>query len=97
MTNYRPMSDEPTPPHHPIEGAPVLMNKQQVAEWLGVCVKTIDNWLFEGWLPVIQPSPRIQRFNPTQILASMEELFGRGHGYPEQKAGSTTVHSFESR
>ena len=91
------MSDEPTPPHHPIEGAPVLMNKQQLAEWLGVCVKTIDNWLFEGWLPVIQPSPRIQRFNPTQILASMEELFGRGHGYPEQKAGSTTVHSFESR
>lgn len=35
MTNYRPMSDEPAPCHHPIEGTPVLMNKQQVAEWPG--------------------------------------------------------------
>ena len=75
----------------------MLMNKQQVAEWLGVCVKTIDNWLLEGWLPVIQPSPRIQRFNPTQILAAMEELFGRGHGYAESNSGSATIHAIKSR
>ena len=97
MTNYRLMSAETVPCHRSIEGAPVLMNKQQVADWLGVCVKTIDNWLLEGWLPVIQPSPRIQRFNPTRILATMEELFGRGNGYEEGNDSSATIHALKSR
>lgn len=69
--------------HH----APSLLDKRELAAWLHVCVKTIDNWLLEGWLPVIQPSARIQRFNPVQVLNAMESLFGRGHGYfTRQKA-----------
>jgi len=47
---------------------PSLMDKASVAQWLGVCVKTVDNWLLEGWLPVLQPSPRIQRFKGLRRL-----------------------------
>ena len=63
------------------DDAPALLCKQELADWLNVCVKTVDNWLLEGWLPVIQPSPRIQQFNPVRVLAAMEELHGKGHGY----------------
>ena len=77
--------------------APVLMDKRELADWLCVCVKTIDNWLLEGWLPVIQPSPRIQRFNPVQILKTMEELHGRGHGYEEEAPiRRNTIHALSS-
>ncbi len=80
LTGMDVLPDDPAPTELQCE-APALMTKQELAGWLNVCVKTIDNWLLEGWLPVIQPSPRIQRFNPTQILVAMEELHGRGHGY----------------
>ncbi|MEZ5303066.1 MAG: hypothetical protein R3F11_20850 [Verrucomicrobiales bacterium] len=65
--------------------APALMDKRELSDWLHVCIKPIDNWLLEGLLPVIQPSPRIQRFNPAQVLAAMEQLHGRGHGYASGK------------
>lgn len=75
------MSESLTHPQSRQTNTPPLMDKKELADWLQVCVKTIDNWLLEGWLPVIQPSPRIQRFNPVQVLATMERLHGRGAGY----------------
>jgi len=65
------------------------MDKKEVAEWLNVCSRTIDNWLLEGWMPVIQLSPRIQRFNPLHILEAIEELYGKGHGYQKPQRRET--------
>ncbi len=79
--NYLFVSDKLPTPRRCADHAPPLMDKREVAEWLNVCSRTIDNWLLEGWMPVIQLTPRIQRFNPLHILAAIEELYGKGHGY----------------
>ena len=87
--NYRFVSEpSPTPRTIP-DHAPPLMDKKEVAEWLNVCSRTIDNWLLEGWMPVIQLSPRIQRFNPLHILEAIEELYGKGHGYQKPQRRET--------
>ena len=87
--NYRFVSEpSPTPRTIP-DHAPPLMDKKEVADWLNVCSRTIDNWLLEGWMPVIQLSPRIQRFNPLHILEAIEELYGKGHGYQKPQRRET--------
>ncbi len=87
--NYLCVSSPPAESNVSASSAPPLMDKKEVAEWLHVCSRTIDNWLLEGWMPVIQLGPRIQRFNPHHILAAIEELFGRGHGYQVPDARKT--------
>ncbi len=79
------MDEESSPNRITEDGTPPLLDKKEAAEWLSVCTRTIDHWLLEGWMPVIQLSPRIQRFNPRHILAAIEELYGKGHGYPQRQ------------
>ena len=49
-----------------------FLSKKQLAAFLGVSSRTIENWLSEGRLPQLRFSPRLTRFDLPKVLAALD-------------------------
>ena len=45
-----------------------LIDRNELAEYFGVSVATIDRWIRDG-VPTIKPSPGIVRFDLSEVVA----------------------------
>ncbi len=70
-----------------------LLTPDQVAEYLGVSVKTVHGFVREGRLGCIQLSPRDRRFTEAQIS---EFLAGRTIEPPKKSVDSGTLNRLPS-
>lgn len=43
------------------------MDMEQLADWFGVSVPTVRNWLRDG-VPCLRPSPGVVRFNLSEVV-----------------------------
>jgi excisionase family DNA binding protein len=64
-----------------------LMDKKELAEVLGVTVKTIDKWVSERRLPFVRITGKCVRFIPSEIQAYFvkKETLPKDLGAPETK------------
>ena len=50
-----------------------LWDKQEVADYLGVKIKTIDMWVSQRQIPFIKVGSRLVRFKPEKIEEWLEK------------------------
>ena len=52
-----------------------MLTRKQVAEFVGVSVKTIARWSKKGWLPSVKIG-RLIRYYPGDVNRLINELYG---------------------
>jgi len=60
--------------HLVIESEPDLMTKQDVAKFLKISVRSVDNWMRSGFLPHYRVG-RVVRFRQKDIVARLDERY----------------------
>ena len=54
----------------------LFVKKAEVARAIGVCARTVDNWVARRTIPYIAVSPRMHLFDLEEVKAALRERYG---------------------